>query len=99
MKNYVSEPVNIRVKSPYDVFSGQPVNVGTLVGVANCDAMKGEDVVMTTEGVFDFPTKETYQVGDDVHIKEGKIVKKAAGTVKAGVCIGATSNSVRVRIV
>lgn len=53
MKNYVQSGDLITVTAPYAVSSGQGVLVGSLFGVATCDAANGASVDIMTEGVFD----------------------------------------------
>jgi predicted RecA/RadA family phage recombinase len=53
MKNYVQSGDLITVAAPYAVFSGQGVLVGSLFGVATCDAANGASVDIMPEGVFD----------------------------------------------
>jgi predicted RecA/RadA family phage recombinase len=53
MKNYVQSGDLITVVAPYAVSSGQGVLVGSLFGVATCDAANGANVDIMTEGVFD----------------------------------------------
>jgi predicted RecA/RadA family phage recombinase len=53
MKNYVQEGDVITVPAPYAVTSGQGVLIGSLFGVAGCDAASGANVEIVPEGVFD----------------------------------------------
>jgi predicted RecA/RadA family phage recombinase len=53
MKNYVQSGDLITVTAPYAVSSGQGVLVGSLFGVATCDAASGASVDIMPEGVFD----------------------------------------------
>ena len=65
MKNYVQSGDLITVAAPYAVSSGQGVMVGSLFGVATCDAANGTNVDIMTEGVFDITalTSDTGTVG------------------------------------
>jgi predicted RecA/RadA family phage recombinase len=53
MKNFVQPGDVITVAAPYAVTSGQGVLVGSLFGVAGCDATNGANVDIVPEGVFD----------------------------------------------
>lgn len=53
MKNFVQDDDVITVTAPYAVTSGQGVLVGSLFGVAACDAVNGASVEIVPEGVFD----------------------------------------------
>lgn len=53
MKNFVQSGDAITVTAPYAVSSGQGVLVGSLFGVATCDAANGASVEIVPEGVFD----------------------------------------------
>jgi predicted RecA/RadA family phage recombinase len=53
MKNYISSGCLLTVTAPYDVLSGQALQVGTLWGVATRDAVSGAQVEIQTIGVMD----------------------------------------------
>ena len=55
MKNFVQPGKTVTVTAPAIVTSGQLVVVGSLVGVAACDAASGADVEIAAEGVFTLP--------------------------------------------
>ena len=63
MQNYIAPGENITVPAPADVKSGDLVVVGSLVGVASTDAASGDDVVISTDGIFELPKKTTDVVG------------------------------------
>lgn len=65
MKNFVQTGDVITVPAPYAVSSGQGVLVGSLFGVATCDAANGANVDIVPEGVFDITalTSDTGTVG------------------------------------
>lgn len=54
MKNYVAPGSHLTIPAPDDVESGEMVIAGALKGVAQFDAAQDDDVVIVTEGVFDF---------------------------------------------
>lgn len=63
MTNFIQPGNNITVAAPSGgVTSGQLVVIGSLIGVAATTQAEGEDVEITTEGVFDLPKVAT----DDV---------------------------------
>lgn len=53
MKNKVQTGLVIGVLAPANVLSGQGVLVGSLFGVASCDAANGTPVEIERTGVFD----------------------------------------------
>jgi predicted RecA/RadA family phage recombinase len=53
MKNFVQDGDVITVPAPRALTSGQGVLVGSLFGVATCDAANGANVDIMPEGVFD----------------------------------------------
>jgi predicted RecA/RadA family phage recombinase len=55
MKNFVQPGDVITVTAPAAVNSGDFVVVGKLCGVAATDAASGEDVEISTRGVFELP--------------------------------------------
>lgn len=55
MKNFVQSGQVITLTAPADVTSGQLVKVGSLMGVAQADAVSGTDVECVVYGVFDLP--------------------------------------------
>lgn len=55
MRNFVKPGHSITVVAPADVNSGDFVTVGGLTGVAQHDALTGEDVEIVRAGVFTLP--------------------------------------------
>ncbi|WP_449255183.1 DUF2190 family protein [Bosea sp. (in: a-proteobacteria)] len=53
MRNFVQPGKTITVPAPYDVKSGDPVMVGAIFGVANHDALSGQELELDRDGVFD----------------------------------------------
>jgi predicted RecA/RadA family phage recombinase len=53
MKNFVQSGEVVTVPAPNALTSGMGVLVGSLFGVAACDAVNGANVEIKTEGVFD----------------------------------------------
>jgi len=53
MKNFVQSGEVVTVTAPYALTSGMAALVGSLFGVAACDAANATPVEIKTEGVFD----------------------------------------------
>lgn len=53
MKNFIQPGDIVTIPAPADVASGAGVLAGTLFGVAEIDAVSGDDVSIATTGVFD----------------------------------------------
>ena len=53
MKNFVQTGDILTIVTSTDVASGQLVNIGDLFGFANSTALVGEDVAISTRGVFE----------------------------------------------
>lgn len=53
MRNLVQSGNVIALTAPYVLLSGQGVLVGSIFGVASCDAASGAEVQAVREGVFD----------------------------------------------
>jgi len=73
MKNYIADGSTAVVSAPADVSAGDFVVVGKTFGAAVNDALSGAEVVLSTEGVFEFP-KETgtaWTAGDQLYWDAG----------------------------
>lgn len=103
MKNYIQPGNSITIPAPVAVLSGDVVAVGALIGIAATDAASGEDVAISTRGVYELPkAAEILNIGDAVEIdgsgavtvldagnQIGVVVKPAAaGDATARVRIG-----------
>ena len=98
MKNFIQENTQITIEATKDIRSGELVVIGSLIGVANTDVQKGQDVTLATQGVFEFACKTRFQTGDEVHVnKSGDFVIKGAETTKVGVCVESNNDKVRIR--
>jgi predicted RecA/RadA family phage recombinase len=68
MKNYVQpgKTITVTVVDSGGVESGDLVVIGSLIGVAACDAAATEEVEIDTEGVFELPkiTIDDVEVGE-----------------------------------
>lgn len=92
MKNYVQTGDILTLSAPADVSSGGIVVVGTLVGVAQVDAVAGDPVAVVRRGVFaDLPKKtgEAWAVGDKLYwnATDGHMTKTATGAVLVGCAV------------
>jgi predicted RecA/RadA family phage recombinase len=100
MKNYIQPGEILTVTAPADVKSGDPVAVGTIFGVACCDAANGTDVELNTGGVFELPKTLTdvVGVGDKLYFDSaaGKLTKTAGTGSKplVGFAVMAAGNGV-----
>lgn len=52
MKNYIQRGESVTVPAPAAVLSGAGVLVGSMFGVANGDAVSGNDVTIVRKGIF-----------------------------------------------
>lgn len=72
---------NIRVTAPYDVTSGQAVQVGAINGVAQISAAEGEPVAIDREGSWNIPVQGSATEGDVVNISgSGNLTAGSSGT-------------------
>ena len=55
MKNWVQKGSTIEIVAPEDILSGQPVQVGNIVGIAVTSVKAGDVVALQTEGVISLP--------------------------------------------
>lgn len=69
MKTFVQPGDSITVTAAAAASSGDGVLVGSLFGIASGDAGIGDNLVLTTRGVFDMPKPSTdvLAVGDPVY--------------------------------
>lgn len=105
MRNFVQAGSNVTVPSPDTVAAGAGVLVGSLFGVANGAAATGEDLVLTTHGVFELPKALTDDmgIGDPVYWDDVALVVTLTATdnTRIGVAVsvaGNPSSTVRVRL-
>lgn len=97
MKNYVQSGDYITVTAPYGVTSGQGVLVGSLFGVATCDAANGANVDIMPEGVFDITalTADTGAVGTKMYWDNAnrRLTVTSAGNTLVGCLTAAKGGS------
>lgn len=84
--------LHIALPAPKDVKSGDPVQVGAFVGVAQIDALSGEKVTIWLDGSWDLTVTGATTVGGLVYIKpDGTLNSSATGAVPFGVALAAKS--------
>ncbi|MGR3464083.1 DUF2190 family protein [Limimaricola sp.] len=104
MRNFIQPGNSITVPAPAAVFSGQGVIVGALFGVAATDAVTGEDVAISTMGVFELPKASgAIAVGAKVYwiAADKTVTTTATGNTLIGAAIEAAATgaaTVRVRL-
>ncbi|APG48476.1 DUF2190 family protein [Phaeobacter porticola] len=69
MRNYIQPGDSITVTATAAASSGDGVLMGSLFGIASGDAAIGDNLVLTTTGVFEMPKPSTddLAVGDDLY--------------------------------
>lgn len=90
MKNFVQDGKAVEVTAPAAATAGEPVEIGSLVGIAVEDAGIGEPVVILTEGVFSLPADAGVAAGDKVEWDGSQVVDLAAGE-QIGVAVTSVS--------
>jgi predicted RecA/RadA family phage recombinase len=104
-KNFVQAGDTLPLTAPANVKSGGVVVVGALAGVAAYDALQGEPVEVTTEGVWTLP--KTTPGGIDQGAAAywdavtGKVTTVAASNLLLGVCVvtaGTSETTCRVKL-
>lgn len=88
MKNYIQKGENVTLAAPYDVLSGEGLQVGSIFGVASTDALETVEVEAVTEGVFDLTkvSAQAWTVGQKVYWDNS--AKKCTTDSTAGMLIG-----------
>ena len=104
MKNFIQPGNTITVIAPVGgVLSGQLAVVGSIIGVANYDAVAGAQAELSVEGVFELPKTpaDAITAGQSVKATPGGVIDGAATKVVgyAIAAAGAGTTTVRVRLV
>ena len=104
-KNFVQPGSTITLVAPQGgVLSGAPVLVGSIFGVCAYDAKAGDEVEVTTDGVWDLPKAQgALDQGDPVSFNPttGMCGDAGAGAAVIGAAVagaGADDPTVRVRL-
>lgn len=91
-KNFVQHGKTIEIANTGSdaILSGSPVMVGKVVAIAITDIAAGQTGDGFAEGVFLLPklTTDAITIGEQVHIKDGKVQNDATGADLAGVASG-----------
>jgi predicted RecA/RadA family phage recombinase len=69
MKNFIQPGESLTIPAPADTLSGAGVSAGVLFGVAQHDALSGDDLSIATVGVFDLPktSAQAWTVGAAIY--------------------------------
>jgi predicted RecA/RadA family phage recombinase len=91
MHNYIHPGNTLSLSAPYEVNSGDCVQIGAIFGVAKFWASLGEMVEIVTTGVFDvkkYP-KQVWQIGEKLYweSKDRKITNVGIGNYFIGIVI------------
>jgi predicted RecA/RadA family phage recombinase len=104
-KNFVQPGDTLTLVAPTNVKSGGVVVVGALAGIAAYDALQGEDVEVSLEGVFAVPktTPGGINQGDKAYWDAGasKVTTTAGSNLLLGVCVltaGTSETTCRVKL-
>lgn len=97
MKNYINPGQNLTIPAPYDVISGEAVMSGVLCGVAQADALSGEDVVIATGGNYSLAktSAQAWTVGAAVYLIPGSrlcTTASSSGNLLIGCASAAAGN-------
>jgi predicted RecA/RadA family phage recombinase len=95
-KNYVQTGENLTVPAPANIISGSGVLVGSIFGVALVSALSGEELDMSTVGVWNLPkvSAQAIAVGAKVYWDDtAKLVTTTAtSNTLIGVAVTAAAN-------
>lgn len=88
MKNFIQPGENITLPAPAAVTSGQLVAVGSIIGVAQHDAVAGAPLVLVRRGVFSLPktADQAWTVGAKAYrvAADGTVSTTASGNTLIG---------------
>jgi predicted RecA/RadA family phage recombinase len=91
MKNYVKPGDHLTLVAPASVKSGDLVKVGSLIGVAQYDALAGEEVEIVRKGCFTLPkvSAQAWDQGDKIYWIDAtaKCTKAASGNTLIGAAV------------
>ena len=96
MKNYVKPGDHLTVIAPADVNSGGLVKVGSLIGIAQHDALSGEEVEIVRKGCFTLPkvSAQAWAQGDKIYWNAGssQCTTAASGNTLVGAAVVDAAN-------
>ena len=97
MHNYIHPGNTLSLSAPYEVNSGDCVQIGAIFGVAKSWASPGETVEMVTTGVFDVRKcpKQVWEIGEKLYWdnKDRKITNMRTGNCFVGIAIDPASGN------
>jgi len=97
MKNFIQDGNIVTVTAPYNVTSGQGVQVGGIIGVAANDALQGTPVEILRQGIFALGavTADTLAIGDKAYWDNTarRITKTATNNTLVGAAAGPKSGT------
>lgn len=97
MKNFIQSGNVVTVIAPYNVTSGQAVQVGAIIGVAANDALQGTPVELVRQGIFALGavTADTLAMGDKVYWDNTnrRLTKTATNNTLVGAAAAAKSGT------
>ncbi|MEP7173269.1 MAG: DUF2190 family protein [Aestuariivirga sp.] len=95
MHNYIHPGNTLTLSAPYEVNSGDCVQIGAIFGVARSWASLGETVEVVTSGVFDVRKcpKQVWEIGEKLYWdnKDRKITNIVSGNCFVGIALEAGS--------
>jgi predicted RecA/RadA family phage recombinase len=94
MKNFIQPGETITLPAPYTVASGDGMLIGVIFGVANSDAVLGNNADLTTEGVFTLPKASvSITLGAKLYWDDAarKVTTTSAGNLYIGAAVEAAA--------
>jgi predicted RecA/RadA family phage recombinase len=88
MRNYVSSGNSAALAMPYDRTSGQGVQVGTLFGVCQGDALTGVSQTVVFRGIFDLTKEPALVISQGARVFWDNTNRRVTTTATSNVCIG-----------
>lgn len=95
MKNYIQPGESITIPAPAATDSGDVVVAGGLVGVAVHDAGSGDDLTITTQGVFELPktSAQAWTLGATIYATSAGVTTTASsGNTRIGLAAAVADN-------
>jgi predicted RecA/RadA family phage recombinase len=95
MKNYVQSGDVVTISASADTSSGDVVVEGSLIGVAQADALTGEDLAIVTKGVFELSktSAQAWALGVPIYVTSAGLATTASsGNTLVGVAVAAAAN-------
>ncbi|AOF95988.1 DUF2190 family protein [Sphingobium sp. RAC03] len=97
MKNFVQNGDNLTLTAPVALAAGAAALIGSIFGVASCDAAIGAPVVLVTRGVFTLPkaTGEAWTEGVKLYWDNTnrRLTTTSAGNTQVAVATAAAASA------